>query len=151
MISPAYQGFQQENIPQRSYDDGKVNAIAGNWDGPEGPVNSVSAIQSATIELGRDGHITFPALQNNAVGLYIVKGKATVNGEPTKMHDLVTFEHKGESISIKADNSTVVLFISGEPLGEPVVRQGPYVMNTKREIFDAAQDYLAGKMGTMEQ
>ena len=153
MTSPNYQGFQHKEIPQVKASDWKadLNIISGDWGGVKGPVNSISGIRTATIELTKLGETTLQTRPTNAAGLYIVKGKATVNETIVQTHDFIAFGHEGEKLSINAKEPTVALFMAGEPNEEPIVRQGPYVMNSKREIYDATQDYLAGKMGTMAQ
>ncbi|MGZ5302991.1 MAG: pirin-like C-terminal cupin domain-containing protein, partial [Bacteroidia bacterium] len=64
-------------------------------------------------------------------------------------HNLVYFRNDGEGIHIKAEEDTRMLLMAGEPLNEPLARQGPFVMNTQTEILQAMRDYQMGKMGIL--
>jgi len=79
--------------------------------------------------------------------LVIQKGHIQVNGEQAQAVELVQFEREGNSITLESESASRVLALSGEPLGEPVAGQGPFVMITQEEIQEAIQDYQAGKMG----
>jgi redox-sensitive bicupin YhaK (pirin superfamily) len=62
---------------------------------------------------------------------------------------IVHFKNDGEGISFEALEDTRILFLSGEPLNEPVVSHGPFVMNSQTEIMEAMRDYQKGKMGVL--
>ena len=62
---------------------------------------------------------------------------------------MVWFENDGEEISIQVDEKTRFIVLSGEPIGEPVVSYGPFVMNTQQEIQQAIFDFQNGKMGDL--
>jgi redox-sensitive bicupin YhaK (pirin superfamily) len=73
------------------------------------------------------------------------------NDQPLKAVELALFDHDGEDVVIKAESAARLLLLTGEPLNEPVVGQGPFVMNTREEIIAAIQDYQAGKFGEPPQ
>jgi redox-sensitive bicupin YhaK (pirin superfamily) len=70
-----------------------------------------------------------------------------VNNESVSFHQLVEFDHDAEEVSIKAESDAIILLGHALPLNEPVVAQGPFVMNTEQEIVEAYQDYREGKFG----
>ncbi|WP_306308341.1 pirin-like C-terminal cupin domain-containing protein [Bacteroides faecalis] len=70
--------------------------------------------------------------------------------EEAPVDHFVLFENKGESFEIEAIEEAVVLVMSGEPLNEPIVAHGPFVMNTKREIIQAFDDFNQGKFGYLK-
>ena len=62
---------------------------------------------------------------------------------------LVLYKNEGNKIRIKASDKTRILFLSGEPLNEPVVSYGPFVLNNETQIMQAMRDYQMGKMGVL--
>jgi redox-sensitive bicupin YhaK (pirin superfamily) len=77
----------------------------------------------------------------------VIRGNVIVNNERVSYHQLVEFDNDSEQVSIKAETDAVILFGHALPLNEPVVAQGPFVMNTEEEIVAAYQDYRDGKFG----
>ena len=81
--------------------------------------------------------------------MYILKGEVLINGKFAYDHQLVEFAPEGEEIEIEAKGETRFILCSGEAIGEPIVQQGPFVMNTTTQILEAMRDYQMGKMGFM--
>ena len=80
--------------------------------------------------------------------VFIVKnGSVTINGQAARAVELIQFERAGSTITLESESTSRILVLTGEPIGEPVVGQGPFVMNTREEIRQAMSDYQAGKMG----
>jgi redox-sensitive bicupin YhaK (pirin superfamily) len=150
MTPPRYQGVQAGEIPTLVSDHGRVrvNLIAGAWSGQTGPVGSLTGVFMSTIALSPKGHVGFGSLGGRNVFLYVVRGAVAVNGVTAPPWTLVQLDLAGDTVEIAAqDQEAVVLFGHGEPIGEPVVAYGPFVMNTREEITDAIRDYQAGLMG----
>jgi quercetin 2,3-dioxygenase len=149
MSDPAYVGLQKKDIPKVLADDGKVgvNVLSGSWLGKSGPLKSVTEVGLATIEFEQDGKWSenFPAEEN--IFFYVVRGRLEVNGSMVTMRQLVEFENASEKIEIRAIEKSFLMLGHAKPLNEPVVAQGPFVMNTREEIAQAYQDYQAGKFG----
>jgi redox-sensitive bicupin YhaK (pirin superfamily) len=82
--------------------------------------------------------------------IYLLDGKLKVAGfgMVEELH-LVHFKNDGDGISLEALEDTRILFLTGEPLNEPVVSHGPFVMNTQTQIMEAMRDYQKGKMGVL--
>lgn len=149
---PNYQGFQKENIPTLQYDEGEIsfNLISGQHDGKTGAVDSVTNIESATISMQSGSSFSLKAESSRTPLLYVLNGSLSINGTTASAHDLIVFEDEGSEIDLKAAEDTQFLFVTGKPMNEPVVQQGPFVMNTKKDIYYAMQDYQSGKMGVLE-
>jgi redox-sensitive bicupin YhaK (pirin superfamily) len=88
-----------------------------------------------------------PVPPTRNVFFYVVHGRLRVNGQEIDPWRLVEFNNDGELINIEALDNAYILIGHGEPLNEPVVAQGPFVMNTREEIVQAIQDFQAGKFG----
>jgi redox-sensitive bicupin YhaK (pirin superfamily) len=81
--------------------------------------------------------------------LYITKGALSVNCETVSRYNLIVFEKENDEIIITAEEDTQILFLSGEPINEPVAAKDNFVMNTKEEIERAMEDYKNDVFGTM--
>ena len=91
-------------------------------------------------------HGSFPSHFNT--GALVIEGSVKMNEEEVAQTDqFILFENEGESFNIEAMEKSVVLIISGKPIDEPIVAQGPFVMNTRGEIKEAIQDFNNGKFG----
>ena len=149
MTAPRYTGLQKEAIPPLPTPDGRgtVNLIAGSWGGHIGPFESLTGVFMSTVKLQAGGAVSFPDVGGRNVFLYIVHGTVRIAGEVAQQHRLVELSAEGDSVDIVADTDAVLLFGHADAIGEPVVAHGPFVMNTREEIQQAARDYMAGKFG----
>jgi quercetin 2,3-dioxygenase len=149
MVDPKYIGLQKPDIPEIVDDDGKVrvNLIAGSWNGRQAPIQSLIDIHMATLYLSPGGRVTVPVARSRNVFLYVVRGEIAVAAEPASEFHLVELNNDGDAVDLQAVSDAVLLFGHAEPIGEPVVAHGPFVMNTREEIRQAMMDYQAGKFG----
>ncbi|PJI53543.1 hypothetical protein CTI14_27085 [Methylobacterium radiotolerans] len=93
---------------------------------------------------------TFPVAAGRNSMLVMLRGTVLVNGESVARDaQLALFSKEGEDITVEANNDAVFLILSGEPIDEPVVGYGPFVMNSQAEIVEAIQDFNAGRYGQM--
>lgn len=152
MSPPGYQGILagQMGVVRLPQDAGTVRVIAGEYQGVKGPAKTFSKIDVFDVRLNANGKIdiAFPAHHN--AGLLVMKGDVRVNGQKASLHDFVVFKNIGERIEAEADSEAQVLVLSGEPLNEPIVQYGPFVMNTEQEIRQAFVDFTSGKFGHLE-
>jgi redox-sensitive bicupin YhaK (pirin superfamily) len=146
MTAPRYTGVQRDQIPQVAADGAAVNVISGEWRGVKGPVKSLTGVFMTTVELSPGGRVTFDGLSGRDVFCYVARGDVAVNGQDVRKWHLVEFGD-GDVVDIEAIGDAVVLFGHAEPIDEPVVAHGPFVMNTVQEIHQAYADYQAGKFG----
>ena len=116
----------------------------------KGPVPANSEVNAATLELKKGGRIAIPLPAQHNAFIYLLDGSLKVDGFGLVdgLH-AVLFEKDGEGIVLEATEDTRVLLLSGEPLKEKVVSQGPFVMNTETQILQAMRDYQMGKMGVL--
>jgi hypothetical protein len=98
----------------------------------------------ATVELRAGGRVSFDNLAGRDVFLYAVRGDLNVAGTAVPAFNLVEFS-EGAAVEIEASTQAVVLFGHADPINEPVVSHGPFVMNSTEEIRQAYADYRAGR------
>jgi redox-sensitive bicupin YhaK (pirin superfamily) len=146
MSPPRYVGLQADQIPAVGVDKGAatVHLISGTWGGHTGPVPSLTGVFMTTIDLKAGGRAGFGSLGGRNVFFYVVRGEAKVNGTAVPTWALAELDLAGDTLEIEASEDSLVLFGHAEPIGEPVVAHGPFVMNTREEIADAIRDYNAG-------
>ena len=149
MTPPRYQGLQGDAIPALDVADGKatLSLISGEWGGATGPVDSITGNFMSTIAAQAGARLAFDRLGGRNVFLYVVSGSVSVNGREVAAHHLVELDTAGDELAIDALTDARLLFGHGDPIGEPVVSYGPFVMNTEGEIRQAITDYQAGKFG----
>ncbi|WP_192823367.1 pirin family protein [Rufibacter sp. LB8] len=152
MTRPRYEGLQKEDIPSVTIDEGKVtvNLISGEYNGQKGAFETLSDIMLSTVYFQPGGKLslTIPAERN--VFFYIIKGALTVNGQQVAFRNLVEFNNDQEALEVTASEDSILLLGHAMPFKEPVVAQGPFVMNTQEEIYQAYQDYQQGKFGSWQ-
>ncbi len=152
MTSPRYQALAKNEIPKVSLADdaGQLEVIAGDYKGQVGAAKTFSPLCLYNLHL-RDGKtvsLDFPSHYNTA--LLVVKGDVCVNDSETVETDgFVLFANDGEQLTITATGDALVLVMSGEPIAEPIVAHGPFVMNTREQITKAYQDYHEGMFGQL--
>jgi len=146
MSRPRYRGLQADEIPAIQVDKGQatVHLISGTWSGRTGPIASLTGVFLTTIELAASGRAGFGSLSGRNVFLYVISGEVKANGQAVPAWTLAEFDLAGDMLEIEASEDARVLFGHAEPIGEPVVARGPFVMNTEREIAEAVRDYNAG-------
>ena len=121
--------------------------IAGEMNGQKGIASTFSPIQMYDIHLNVNGQVEFEVPAHYNSGMLLVDGKIQVNGQTVGENNFVQFKNEAGKIKITAQEKSIILFLSGEPLNEPYVSYGPFVMNTEDEIRQAIEDYNQGKFG----
>ncbi|WP_026951886.1 pirin family protein [Algoriphagus mannitolivorans] len=150
MISPAYVGLQKDQIPSFELDEGKVQVqqLFGNNAGVKGAFEGQFPLNLATYYLKKGGKFEIEVPEQENIFFYIVRGELDVNGEEVQFRNLIEFENTGSQIQVEAMEDSIVILGYAKPFNEPVVAQGPFVMNTQQQIYEAYEDYQAGKFGT---
>ena len=150
MSPPRYQEIAAGAIPVVELPDGagRVRVIAGELAGSAGPASTCSPLNvwDARIAAGREAHLDLPS--GHVAAAVVLEGSLRV-AESDLLEDayMIVFERDGERVALEAEEDALVLILTGEPLGEPVVSHGPFVMSTGEEIHQAIEDYQSGRMG----
>jgi len=147
MGRPSYQNIKPEEIPEFKDQGKKIKIIAGKYQDKIGPVKGISVDPIyIDIELEKDKIFNFIIPSSHNAFVYLVTGEIKIGN---KKHDqlqnssLICLQN-GNDLNISAIIKSKFLVIAGKPIGEPIARGGPFVMNTKEEILKAVQDYHSG-------
>jgi redox-sensitive bicupin YhaK (pirin superfamily) len=152
MSPPRYQTLVDAAIPRVELADGagSVRVIAGNHAGHAGPAATFSALNVWDVRLraGHDASLPVPAGHSAAIAL--LRGAVSVNGSRRiDAPQLLVLDRAGDEVRIDAAADSTLLLLSGEPIPEPIVGYGPFVMNSREEIETAMRDFQHGKFGRM--
>lgn len=147
MTKPRYIGVQDAEIPVVAIADGRgtLNLVSGSFDGCTGPIESLTNVFMSTVRLPAGERVELPAPAGRSIFLYVVRGQIIVAKTVIDAWHLLEFNDDGDRVHIEATADVVLLYGHADPIGEPVVAHGPFVMNTRDEIVQAIQDYRAGK------
>ncbi len=152
MAPAGYQSILNKDIPVADLPDGagSVRVIAGEYDGKRGPARTFTPIDVWDVRLvaGKTAQLRLP--EGRTLALVVLRGTVQVNGrEIARESQLVLLDRDGTDVALEANGDATVLVLSGEPIDEPIVGYGPFVMNTEREIQQAIEDFNSGKFGQM--
>lgn len=145
MTAPRYTGVQADAIPVV---DG-VHLISGDFGGAHGPIESLTGVFMSFVEAKAGETFFFDGLSGRDVFLYAARGTIRVGGTAIPRFSLAELS-AGDSVTIEATEPALFLFGHADPIDEPIVSHGPFVMNTPEEIRQAYLDYQAGKFGVAE-
>jgi redox-sensitive bicupin YhaK (pirin superfamily) len=154
MTTPKYQAITQQQMGKYELNDngGYAEMIAGEFKGVKGPVSTFTPINMYNLHLKAGANLNFDLPANFNTGILVVEGSATINGSSSAQADsFVLFRNDGETIEVKANEDSILLVLSGEPINEPLVAYGPFLMNTQEEIRQAYHDFQKGKFGVLEE
>lgn len=153
MSTPKYQALANKGIAKYTLpnDEGTVEVIAGEFKGVKGSASTFTPIEMYNLRLNAGAKATLASPSNYNTALIVIEGSITVNGtEEAAVNQMVHFVNDGSEIEIEAKENAVVLFLSGEPINEPIAQYGPFLMNKPEELQQAIEDYNTGKFGYLE-
>lgn len=150
-VSPLYKFVEgnPQGIPANE-SEGCVRIIAGNFHGVKGPARTFSPIDlwDVVMRSGVGQKYTFEIGESYNVMVFVRKGSLVVQGKKLGPQDVAMLGDDGDTVVLEAlEPETQVLFLSGQPLNEPIAARGPFVMNTQQELQEAFMDYQMGRFG----
>lgn len=150
MNKPRYQGIKDAQIPAADINGGKVRVIAGDYLTAHGPALTHSPINMWDLRLNKGSKNTFTVPAGHTASVFVLSGSIKLNDDKViGAAELALMETAGSEFTIEALEDTKMMFLGGEPLNEPIVGYGPFVMNTEKEIRQAFDDFNSGKMGRL--
>ena len=150
MSAPRYQTLLDASIPRVAIAEGvgSVRVIAGEFAGRQGPAATFSPVNVWDVRLKAGHAVTLPVPDGHNAALAVLRGEVSANASrKVGAAELVVLSAAGNEVSIEAVSDATLLLLSGEPLLEPVVGYGPFVMTSRQEIEIAIDDFNGGKFG----
>ncbi|MBE9137912.1 pirin family protein [Nodosilinea sp. LEGE 07088] len=152
LAAPRYQGITADRIPviELPNGQGKLRVIAGEFAGAQGPAQTFTPINLWDLRLNGNTSVQLDLPEGYTTILVVLKGSVRVGGSgPLTEAEIGICDRAGTSLTLDILHDTTALLLCGEPIEEPIVGHGPFVMNTTAEIYQAMADYQSGKMGTL--
>ena len=149
---PHYQSISKSQIPSLTLPDdaGAVRVIAGAFGESVGPAHTYTPMNVWDVRLYATHRVTLPISHGHNGLLFVLNGKIELSsGEILGEAGLAVLSQEGDSITFLATSDAKLLLLSGEPINEPVVAHGPFVMNSESEIRQAFEEYRTGRMGRL--
>ncbi|HIG8620614.1 TPA: pirin family protein [Klebsiella michiganensis] len=150
MTKPGYQSITADVIPDVELPNnaGHMRVIAGRYEDTVGPAHTFSPLNVWDLQLNQSQEITLHQPDGWSTALVVLEGEIVVNGEGSAREgQLVVLSQKGETLHLATSSNAKVLLMAGEPLQEPIVGYGPFVMNSKAQIAEAVRDFNSGRFG----
>jgi redox-sensitive bicupin YhaK (pirin superfamily) len=153
MTVPGYQAITDASIPRvpistNNGEAGTVRVIAGEYGGHKGPSHTFTDMNVLDIKLGAGHAVRLPQPDGWTTLLLVQEGALKINGDAVaRASQLVMLSRDGVEVTITAEQNVRVLLLAGQPIEEPIVGYGPFVMNSRQEIEQAINDFNSGKFG----
>lgn len=149
-LTPArYQAITRGMIGEVAIEGGRARIIAGAFEGKKGPASTFTPINLWDVRLDADANVILPVPEGHTTMIAVLSGHITIAGEGVGAAEIARLSRDGDGVAITADGDAMLLVMTGEPIDEPVVGYGPFVMNTEAEIREAIAEFNAGKFGAL--
>jgi quercetin 2,3-dioxygenase len=149
LAPPRYQNILSRDIPVVPLEDGQgeVRVIAGEFAGKRGPAKTFTPVHVWDLRLKQRARLQVP--EGFTTALVVLQGSVRVNGSLAEAATFALLDRVGTGIELESTAGSTILVLSGQPIDEPIVGMGPFVMNTRQEIQRAMLDYQTGRMGQL--
>lgn len=153
MTAPAYQAITADRIPEAELPEraGRARIIAGAYGQTRGPARTFTPMNVWDLRLGAGRRVAFELPEGHTAALLVLRGAVRVDGRDVGAAELAVLERSGNGLVIETAEDATVLLLAGAPIDEPIVGQGPFVMNTRGEIAQAIRDFNGGRFGHMSR
>ncbi|MCB9062041.1 MAG: pirin family protein [Halobacteriovoraceae bacterium] len=150
LTKPKYQGIKSKDIPVIKINNStNLRVIAGEYEGTKGPSSTFTPINIFDISSSAKENLHLELDENTNTVLLILSGELDINNTKYMDQSAVIFEREGNDLNFTTSSNFKALLLNGEPIDEPMVAHGPFVMNTELEIVEAITDYQNGVMGKL--
>jgi redox-sensitive bicupin YhaK (pirin superfamily) len=149
MAQARYQPIGDAQIPsvELSGGRGRARIIAGDLDGTRGPATTFTPINLWDVKLAADTEVTLPVPEGHNTMVAVLSGQIMADGRRVGEAEIARFGIEGDGVTIRAEGDALLLVLTGEPIDEPVVGYGPFVMTSEAGIREAIEDFNAGRFG----
>ena len=151
MTKPRYQSLDKKDLPIVLLQDGKtkVKIIAGSFGSSLSPTNTFTKINIYEVEGHQNSEVNLNFDDGTNTLILQLAGSSFIGDHNLEKGSLGIFDRNGISINLKTSEGSKILILNGEPIEEPIAAHGPFVMNTRDELFEAFRDFQEGKMGSL--
>lgn len=147
---PHYQSAKNNALPSVLQQDGvSFKLISGEYEGATGPLQSFTPVILINGEMQNNSRVQFSVTPGYWTLIYVISGTVCINNERINEHNLIVFEKNNEEVIVHALQDARLLFLSAEPINEPVAAKDNFVMNTAEEVNQAMEDYKNGLFGSL--
>jgi len=152
MSPPKYQAITADKMGKYFLEDKEsyIEVIAGNYKEIKGAASTFTPIHLMNAKLKTDAIASFNFPAHYTTAILVIEGNVKVEDKEIPTDYFVLMAKDGETFTIKASEDAIVLVMSGEPINEPIVSHGPFVMNSSEELIEAFNDFNNGKFGHLE-
>jgi redox-sensitive bicupin YhaK (pirin superfamily) len=153
MTVPKYQPLTTADIPEVGLPDetGVVRVISGAYEATQGSASTFTPAHLLDLRLKLGAEVRLPTPRDYNTALLVLNGTVKANNSAAvSAGEFILFKNDGDEIRVTAVTDAIVLFLSGEPIEEPLVHYGPFIMNSVDEINQAVEDFQAGRFGHLE-
>jgi len=149
MTRPGYQSILGADIPTVDLPNeaGTARVIAGQLAAAKGPARTFTPINVWDVRLKRDAELDLALPEGHTVILVVLSGRLVANGQDAGAAEALLLDREGDGVRLSAEADTTLLVLTGEPIDEPIVGYGPFVMNSEDEIRQAVEDFNSGRFG----
>ncbi|PJX20403.1 quercetin 2,3-dioxygenase [Advenella sp. S44] len=154
MASPGYQAILDSDIPVVALpnDAGSVRVIAGEYAHKKGPARTFTPMHVWDMRLTQESMTELEVPEGWSTALVVLRGTVMINGDAlAREGQLVVLDKSDRHLALEANSDAVVLLLSGQPIDEPIVGYGPFVMNSQEQIAQAISDFNSGRFGQMSE
>ena len=148
MAASTYQGILSADIPVVTLPGGagKARIIAGEGLGAKGPAKTFTPINVWDLSLKAEKGLTLDLPEGHTAMIVVLTGRVAIeNSHEAGEAEVVLLDREGRDVRIHADVESKLLILTGEPIDEPIVGYGPFVMNSEAEIRQAIDDFNNGR------
>jgi redox-sensitive bicupin YhaK (pirin superfamily) len=152
LAAPKYQGLTEQTIKTVSLPEekGVVRVISGAFEDAQGAAETFSPAHMLDLRLRPGAEVRLPTPRDYNTALLVLGGEVTANGsKPVAAGEFILFKNDGDEVVVESRADSIVMFLSGAPIDEPLVHYGPFVMNSVDEINQAVDDFNSGKFGDL--
>jgi redox-sensitive bicupin YhaK (pirin superfamily) len=152
LTAPKYQALTERSIEVVPLADerGVVRVISGVYEDTRGPAETFSPAHMLDLRLKPGAEVRLPTPRDYNTALLALDGQVTANGsKPVSAGEFILFKNDGDEVVIESLTESIVMFLSGAPIDEPLVHYGPFVMNSVDEINEAIDDFNGGRFGQL--
>jgi quercetin 2,3-dioxygenase len=147
MTKPKYQHLKDFEIIKQ--DGATIEVIAGEFEDVRGKATTFSEINMWNIRLEKGSQFVTKIPSHHNAAILVRRGLCIIGEQTIRSVELTHFMPGDEAIEIVASENCELLFLSGEPIDEPLVSYGPFLMNTKEQVIEAIEDFNSGKFGSL--